>query len=412
VARDLAGVRLGKVRPSAVAAVVAAALAAAAFAVTRPDDAGAAPGCTYEDGTVRVAVPAEEKASVRVGDASAILADGEPCGAATTANTDAIVVTGGRASELTMDLRGGPFGEIPTEVKLGGKDSGLRVIGGASGEKIAVRGDTIRLGAKGTDVAMESVELIAIEGGGGGDAITGGNGDDTLRGGPGGDRIRGAGGDDRVFGGGGRDRMWGGGGRDRLVSCSPPYVFRARKIDAALRERMDGRSFHGSRCPVGLADLRYLQLDHWGFDGDTHRGELVVHRDAVGEMRTAFRRIFRARFPIRRMELIDDYGGDDHRSMDADNTSAFNCRFVAGTSTWSEHAYGHAIDVNPIENPYVTSSGHVSPPAGRPYQDRSRDAKGMIKPGDAVVDAFAAVGWRWHVQGWPKDYQHFSVSGH
>jgi hypothetical protein len=406
------------------------ALVFAALAVILPLDARAAPKCTYDDGTVSIAVPAGEKGSARVGHGDAILASGERCGAATTANTDAIVVTGGGGSELAIDLRGGPFGDIPIEASLGGDGSRLRVIGGASGEKITVRGDTIQLGAKGGEVAMEDVSLLTIEGGGGGDTVTGGNGDDTIRGGPGRDRLRGAGGDDRLFGGHERDRMWGGGGRDRLaggtgtdvceggadrdelLSCSPRYDFSARKIDSALRERMNGRSFHGSRCPVGLGDLRYLRLRHWGFDGDVHSGELVVHRDAVGEMRTAFRRIFRARFPIRQMRLIDDYGGDDHRSMDADNTSAFNCRVVAGTSHWSEHAYGHAIDVNPVENPYVTSSGHVSPPAGRPYADRSRDAQGMIEPGDAVVSAFAAVGWPWHVQGWPKDYQHFSVSGH
>jgi D-alanyl-D-alanine carboxypeptidase/RTX calcium-binding nonapeptide repeat (4 copies) len=401
-------------------------MVAVALAVMWPLDASAAPDCKSVDGSVRVAVPDEESASVRVGDAQAILVDGERCGTATTANTDAIAVSGGRDSELAVDLRGGPFGDIPIHAKLGR----VRVVGGASGEKLTVRGGTIQLGAKGGEVAMEDVSLIVIEGGRGGDTIRGGNGDDVIRGGPGRDRLRGAGGADQIFGGHERDRMWGGAGpdrlaggtgtdvceggadRDRLLSCSPRFDFSAAKIGEALRERMNGRSFHGSRCPVGLSDLRYLRLRHWGFDGDVHRGELVVHRDAVGEMRTAFRRIFRARFPIRRMQLIDDFGGDDHRSMDADNTSAFNCRVVAGTDRWSEHAYGHAIDVNPVENPYVTSSGHVSPPAGRPYADRSRDAPGMIKPGDAVVSAFAAVGWPWHVQGWPKDYQHFSVSGH
>lgn len=124
------------------------------------------------------------------------------------------------------------------------------------------------------------------------------------------------------------------------------------------------------------------------------------------------RRLYRKRFPIRRMRLIDAHGADDRRSMNADNTSAFNCRFVAGTERWSEHAYGKAIDVNPIENPYVTASGHVSPPAGRPYADRSQDAEGMIHRGDAVVRAFRRAGWKWG-GNWPgtRDYQHFSASG-
>jgi D-alanyl-D-alanine carboxypeptidase len=98
--------------------------------------------------------------------------------------------------------------------------------------------------------------------------------------------------------------------------------------------------------------------------------------------------------------------------MAADNTSAFNCRFVAGTSRWSMHAYGLAIDINPIENPYVAGD-HVSPPAGRPFADRSRDAKGMVHDGDEVVRAFAAIGWEWggDWSGGVRDYQHFSVNG-
>jgi hypothetical protein len=130
-------------------------------------------------------------------------------------------------------------------------------------------------------------------------------------------------------------------------------------------------------------------------------------------MLRVMRRLHRLGFPIRRMRLVDAYGADDHRSMAADNTSAFNCRFVAGTSEWSEHAYGRAIDVNPIENPYVTASGHVSPPAGAPFARRSRHRRGMIHRNGPVVEAFASIGWggggNWSGV-W--DYQHFSASGH
>ena len=78
-------------------------------------------------------------------------------------------------------------------------------------------------------------------------------------------------------------------------------------------------------------------------------------------------------------------GADDHRSMAADNTSAFNCRFVAGSDgVWSEHAYGRALDLNPLENPYVTESGYVSPPAGAPFADRSRHRRGMVHRGGPV----------------------------
>jgi hypothetical protein len=191
----------------------------------------------------------------------------------------------------------------------------------------------------------------------------------------------------------------------------PAFVGKSQRIDRERERRMTGRSWHRG-CPVPISQLRLLRVRHWGFDGDFHRGRLIVHEEEAREVLRAMEDLFRQRFPIRRMEVIDAYGGDDHRSMNADNTSAFNCRFVAGTNDWSQHAYGRAIDVNPIENPYVTSSGHVSPPAGRPYADRSKDAEGLIKAGSSTVRAFKRIGWEWG-GNWPatKDYQHFSSNG-
>jgi len=187
--------------------------------------------------------------------------------------------------------------------------------------------------------------------------------------------------------------------------------FQFGPIDAATKQRMVGVSWHRG-CPVGLDDLRLLKVRHWGFDGRVHRGRLIVHEDSARAMVRVMRRLFRLHFPIRRMRLVDAYGADDHRSMDADNTSAFNCRFVSGTSRWSEHAYGHAIDLNPIENPYADSDGYVSPPAGAPYRDRSQRAKGLVHRRGNVVAAFAAIGWEWGGNwSWPKDYQHFSLTG-
>jgi D-alanyl-D-alanine carboxypeptidase len=196
-------------------------------------------------------------------------------------------------------------------------------------------------------------------------------------------------------------------------AAAPVFHGRAEPINAKTRARMSGVSWHPG-CPVGFAGLRLLSVSHWGFDGRAHHGRLVVHRDAATAMLGAMRSLYRLRFPIRQMRLVDAYGADDRRSMVADNTSAFNCRFVAGSpGVWSEHAYGRAIDVNPIENPYVTDSGYVSPPAGAPYARRSRHRLGMIHRRGPVVDAFAAVGWEWGGNwSWPKDYQHFSASGH
>ncbi|HYH54207.1 MAG TPA: M15 family metallopeptidase [Solirubrobacterales bacterium] len=193
--------------------------------------------------------------------------------------------------------------------------------------------------------------------------------------------------------------------------AAPLFQGSAEPVGPQLRQRMTGVSWHRG-CPVGLNQLRLLRVTHWGFDGKVHRGRLVVHRDSAQSMLRVLRELHRLRFPIRRMRLVDAYGADDHRSMDADNTSAFNCRFVAGTNRWSEHAYGHAIDVNPVENPYVTSNGHVSPAAGARYVDRSQRAQGLLHRNGPAVAAFEQNGWQWGGNwSWPKDYQHFSVGG-
>ena len=109
---------------------------------------------------------------------------------------------------------------------------------------------------------------------------------------------------------------------------------------------------------------------------------------------------------------VDAYGGSDFRSIEADNTSAFNCRYVDGTTRWSEHAYGRAIDLNPIENPYVTAGGTTSHRASRSFLRRTPYRPGMAVDGGAVVRAFDAVGWGWGGR-WSgdRDYQHFSASG-
>jgi hypothetical protein len=187
-----------------------------------------------------------------------------------------------------------------------------------------------------------------------------------------------------------------------------PPRFRAT-IEPAPSKRMTSSWRPG--CPVAPEDLRLVTLTHWGFDGEVHRGELVIHEDQARAVKEVFRTLFKERFPIKRMQLVDVYGGDDDRSMAANNTSGFNCRTVEGSSSWSEHSYGRAIDINPIQNPAVRD-GRVSPPAGARHLDRSRRARGLIRADDAVVRAFAAVGWGWGGY-WTslKDYQHFSATG-
>jgi hypothetical protein len=191
-------------------------------------------------------------------------------------------------------------------------------------------------------------------------------------------------------------------------AASPPFAARVAAVT------VDDLS-HSWRpgCPVGPAQLRLVRLAHWDFSGRRRIGELVVHHEAVPDVIAAFRRLYRARFPIRRMVRVDRFRGSDDASMAADNTSAFNCRYAVATGPkrWSAHAYGKAIDVNPVENPYVQGST-VSPANGRAYADRSRRSPGMAVAGGVLVSAFASRGWEWggRWSGTP-DYQHFSATG-
>ena len=166
-------------------------------------------------------------------------------------------------------------------------------------------------------------------------------------------------------------------------------------------------------CPVGPADLRMLHVSYWGFDNQAHVGTIVVNVDVVQDVLTVFSTLYGERFPIRQMVPEDAVQGSDPASMAADNTSGFNCRAAVapGPPQWSAHAYGEAIDVNTVENPYV-EGGVVQPAAGAAYLDRSNFRPGMAVLGGQLVAAFAAVGWQWGGR-WTDspDYQHFSKTG-
>ena len=181
-------------------------------------------------------------------------------------------------------------------------------------------------------------------------------------------------------------------------------------LTAATQTRMTGVSWHPG-CPVGLGELRLLRPSYWGFDHAVHQGELIVNASAAASLTQAFRLLFAARFPIRQMRVVDDFGGDDERSMLADNTSAFNCRLVPGTTVWAQHAYGLAVDINPFENPEI-QNGKADPAAAGAWADRSRSSPAMIRDEDAVWRAFRAIGWAWGGD-WQslKDYMHFSANG-
>jgi hypothetical protein len=189
---------------------------------------------------------------------------------------------------------------------------------------------------------------------------------------------------------------------------APPFSHSVSRVTAAQLPH----SWHPG-CPVSPSRLRRVRLTYWGFDGRAHSGELIANEDAILDLVHVFSRLYAARFPIRRVQAIDAYGGNDERSLEADNTAAFNCRYVIGPGPrrWSVHAYGEAVDVNPVENPYL-ESGRVHPRAGRAYLNRARIRPGMAVRGRVLVRAFAAVGWQWGGRwtGSP-DYQHFSSTG-
>jgi hypothetical protein len=194
------------------------------------------------------------------------------------------------------------------------------------------------------------------------------------------------------------------------AATEPAWQGSSSRLPADLKERMRGVSWHEG-CPVPLRDLRLLEMTYWGFDGEVRRGRLVVSENHDGRILRVFHRLFDAKFKIRRMRLIDYYDGSDDRSMEANNTSAFNCRRVGGTDRWSQHAYGRAIDINPVQNPYVHGDT-VEPAAGERYLDRDDVRKGMIVRPGPVVRAFARVGWEWGGDWqYSKDYQHFSSNG-
>jgi hypothetical protein len=191
-------------------------------------------------------------------------------------------------------------------------------------------------------------------------------------------------------------------------TTEPLPVFEAAisPIDSTLAARMS--SSWRSGCPVGLGNLRLIEVSHFTFDGQITTGELVIHEDAAQDIVGVFELLFADAFPIERMQLVDIYEADDDASMAANNTSAFNCREVAWQpGVWSNHAFGNAIDINPLVNPYVSST-QLLPPEGAMYADRSVRVVGGIYAGDPIVDAFAEIGWTWGGT-WSnaKDWQHF-----
>ncbi|WP_431605581.1 M15 family metallopeptidase [Amycolatopsis melonis] len=172
------------------------------------------------------------------------------------------------------------------------------------------------------------------------------------------------------------------------------------------------RSTWQPACPVKVTDLRYLTMSFWGFDGRPHTGEMLVNASGAAGISRVFGQLFAARFPIEEMRVTSPAELTAPPTGDGNSTSAFVCRPARGQTTWSAHAYGLAVDVNPFCNPY-TQGDLVLPELASAYVDRSRVRPGMVLAGDATVRAFAAIGWSWG-GSWhsPTDRMHFTATGH
>jgi hypothetical protein len=194
---------------------------------------------------------------------------------------------------------------------------------------------------------------------------------------------------------------------EELEQVNYKDLFYYELIPDEVFARMDGVSF-GEGCTTNRSDLRYVRLLHTGFDGETHVGELVVYYKLADDMVYIFRTLYENQYPIEKMLLVDDYDGDDEWSMEDNNTSCFNFRPVSGSDHLSNHAYGRAIDINPLYNPYITSSGYQPSNAGD-YVDRSGDNNPyQIDENDLCYQLFMERGYTWG-GSWNsvKDYQHF-----
>ena len=198
----------------------------------------------------------------------------------------------------------------------------------------------------------------------------------------------------------------------------PPFQYTIQPLPPWLKQQMRSNKTWHRGCPVPMRDLRYLTLRYWDFDHNLQTGPMVVNKAAAKPFTTVFRKLYLANFPINKMHLATYFDPNKKQNPydKRDWTTAFNCRVTntargAGTN-WSMHAYGLAVDINPMQNPYVTKSGYIFDVYARKYRNRHQHLPGMIHAGDVVVQAFEAIGWHW-AGYWSgdKDYMHFSSNG-
>jgi hypothetical protein len=204
-----------------------------------------------------------------------------------------------------------------------------------------------------------------------------------------------------------------------MVALAPAFQSSVEPLPQPVQAQLRQAGVWHRGCPVAMSGLRLLTVSYRDFHGRTQTGQLVVNRAAAGPLTRVFRRLYALHFPIRHLRLADAYGPRDQRPRDGDISGSFECREAVpspctggrGTGSWSMHAFGLAVDINPVENPYV-GCGQSRDPTARRFRDRSRHYKGMVT-GRAIA-AFRSVGWGWGGAwaGNTKDYMHFSSTGH
>ena len=184
-------------------------------------------------------------------------------------------------------------------------------------------------------------------------------------------------------------------------------AFRIDTVSTALQERMRGRSYPEGEAEIGFSELRHLQLLYYDYNGRVRKGEMVCNQAIADDLIHIFKELYKARYPIAGIRLADDFDGDDLRSMEANNSSCFNYRTKTTGASLSRHAFGMAVDINPLENPYVKGEV-VEPPSAAGYADRSLDFPHKITADDLCCRLFRSRGFRWGGD-WNslKDYQHF-----
>lgn len=183
-------------------------------------------------------------------------------------------------------------------------------------------------------------------------------------------------------------------------------------IDDELFNRIYGLSYKED-CTIPLEDLRYLKVLHYGYDQQIYVGELMVNTGLAEDFLEIFKELYKNQYEIEKMRLVDDFGADDNWSIENNNTSAFNYRVsTLDGVTLSNHAFGCAIDINPLHNPYVTYYDWGMDTyfdVSIPYMNREDTSlEHMINHDDLCYQLFIDHGFTWGGD-WenPKDYQHF-----